>query len=97
MPFMGSSINVALPYIGHEFSLHAIELGWVASSFLLAAAIVLLPLGRAGDLYGRKRLFTRGLVLYFGASLLCAFSWSGAGPDSHACLAGNRRGAGFRN
>ncbi len=39
-PFMGSSINVALPSIGHEFFMGAILLGWVNTAYLLAGAMV---------------------------------------------------------
>ncbi|MCK7506707.1 MAG: MFS transporter [Desulfobacterales bacterium] len=56
-PFMGSSVNVALPMIARDFSMNALSLSWVASSFLLAAAITLVPLGRLADLYGRKIFF----------------------------------------
>ncbi len=56
-PFMGSSVNVALPMIAHEFSMNALSVSWVASSFLLAASITLLPLGRLADIYGRKLFF----------------------------------------
>ncbi|SEM10327.1 drug resistance transporter, EmrB/QacA subfamily [Syntrophus gentianae] len=73
-PFMGSSINVALPALGREFSLHALSLNWVATSFLLAAAMSLVPLGRMADLYGRKRIFLWGIVLYTGASLACSLA-----------------------
>jgi MFS family permease len=71
-PFMGSSVNIALPSIGHEFSMSAILLGWVAYSFLLSAATVLVPIGKIADIWGRKRLFTSGLVIYTLSSFLCA-------------------------
>jgi MFS family permease len=45
-PFMGSAVNVALPRIGEKFGMKAITLGWVATSYILAAAIGLVPLGR---------------------------------------------------
>jgi len=45
-PFMGSSINIALPSISQEFSMSAVLMGWVAYSFLLAAAAVLVLSGR---------------------------------------------------
>ncbi|MBS1117377.1 MAG: hypothetical protein H6Q87_1761, partial [candidate division NC10 bacterium] len=38
-PFMGSSVLIALPTIGREFGVDAIVLGWVATSFILAAAV----------------------------------------------------------
>lgn len=71
-PFMGSSVNIALPSIGYEFSMSAILLGWVAYSFLLAAATVLVPVGRVADIWGRKRVFSFGLVIYTLSSFLCA-------------------------
>lgn len=70
-PFMGSSINVALPRIGDEFALNAVVLSWVSISFLLAAAVLLLPLGRIADIYGRKRIFTYGMAVYTVSSFLC--------------------------
>lgn len=71
-PFMGSSINVALPAISDEFSMPAVLLSWVVTSYLLAAAVFLVPFGRLADIYGRKRLFLYGMWVFAGASLLCA-------------------------
>lgn len=56
-PFMGSAVNVALPNMAKDLSMTALSLSWVASSFILAAAITLVPLGRLADIYGRKRIF----------------------------------------
>jgi len=77
-PFMGSSINIALPSIGREFAMDAVSLGWVATSYLLSVAVFLLPLGRIADIYGRKKIFTIGIIIYTAASLLSAFSTSAA-------------------
>jgi EmrB/QacA subfamily drug resistance transporter len=76
-PFMGSAINLALPSMGIEFSLNAVLLGWIATSFLLATAALLLPAGRLADIYGRTILFKIGLGLYTLASLFCGLSYSG--------------------
>jgi EmrB/QacA subfamily drug resistance transporter len=73
-PFMGSAINVALPTIGKEFSMSAIAMGWVATSFLLSAAMSLVPLGRCADIYGRKRIFLWGVIIFTLSSLLCGLS-----------------------
>jgi len=42
-PFMGSSVNIALPSIGKEFVIDAVLLSWVGTSYLLAAAMSLVP------------------------------------------------------
>jgi EmrB/QacA subfamily drug resistance transporter len=73
-PFMGSSILIALPTIGREFGVDAIVLGWVATSFILAAAIFLLPFGRLADIHGRKRVYAWGIALFTLASLLCGLA-----------------------
>jgi EmrB/QacA subfamily drug resistance transporter len=75
-PFMSSSINIALPAIGGEFSLNAILLGWIATSYLLAAAVFMVPFGKLADIYGMKRIFIYGLACHTFASLLAAFSSS---------------------
>jgi MFS family permease len=75
--FLISSINIALPAIEKSFRLNAISLSWVVTSFLLATAMFLLPMGRWGDLTGIKRLFKSGVVIFTLSSLVCGFSGSG--------------------
>jgi len=76
IPFMGSSINIALPSIGKEFAMDAVLLGWVTASYLLAAAIFLAPFGRMADIYGRKKVFSYGFVIYTLSSFLSVISTS---------------------
>ncbi len=73
-PFMGSSVTVALPMIGRELGLGPLGLSWVATSYLLAAAILLVPFGKLADARGRTRIFTGGMVVYTAASLACTLS-----------------------
>ena len=73
-PFMGSSINVALPIIGKELFISASILAWIATSYLLSISIFLLPSGKIADIYGRKKVFLSGLIIYSLSSLLLAFS-----------------------
>ena len=73
-PFIGSSINIALPAIGKAFSANAIMLSWVATSFLLASAIFLVPFGRIADIYGRKKIFNLGILIYTLSAFACAFA-----------------------
>lgn len=75
-PFMGSSINIALPTIGKEFAMDAILLSWVATAYLLATAVFLLPFGRIADIYGRKMVFRYGILIYTASSLLSAVATS---------------------
>jgi EmrB/QacA subfamily drug resistance transporter len=73
-PFTISSVNVALPVIQKEFGINAIELNWVATSFLLSIAVMLVPAGRIGDIHGRKKVFVGGLVVYTLASVIAVVS-----------------------
>ncbi len=76
-PFMGSAVYVALPTIGREFNMNAVSLGWVATSYLLAAAIFLVPFGRLADISGRMKIFNTGVFIFTISSLLSAASLSG--------------------
>jgi EmrB/QacA subfamily drug resistance transporter len=67
-PFMISSVNVALPAMQADFGMTAVQLSWIATSYLLAVAIVLLPAGKIADLHGRKKVFSLGLLVYTVAS-----------------------------
>lgn len=73
-PFMSSSVNIALPAIGEEFAANAIVLSWIPTAFLLAAAMVAVPFGRIADIYGMKRIFSYGIILFTVASLLSALA-----------------------
>jgi len=73
---MGSSVNVAIPTIGKEFSVDAITLSWIATAYLLVVAICLVPVGRIADIHGRKRVFLSGVVGWTVTSLLCGVATS---------------------
>ncbi len=75
-PFLTSAVNLALPSIGSDLHANAINLGWVISSFILTSAIFLLPFGRLGDIIGRKKIFTTGIVLFTISTFLIVFSQS---------------------
>jgi MFS family permease len=77
VPYTVSSIAVALPAIGSDFNLDPVIMGWVTSAYLLTAAVCIIPFGKIADMYGRKRLFVLGTIIFTGGSLLAALSWSG--------------------
>ncbi len=78
IPFMGSSLNIVLPIIQRELSVNLILLSWIPTVFVLANAATILPLGRLGDIIGRKKVYAFGMVIYTIASLLASISSSGA-------------------
>jgi len=86
--FMFSSVNIALPTIGKEFATEAVLLGWVANATILAAAAVLLPVGRLADIYGRKKIFLYGTLLFAVSSFLCAISHSAISLIAYRILQG---------
>jgi len=75
-PFAGSSVNIALPSIGEKFEMDAISLSWVATAYLLASAMFLVPFGRLADIHGRKKIFTYGTLIFTISSFLLAISTS---------------------
>lgn len=77
-PFLGASINIALPAISEDFTMGAVGMSWVSMAFLLSSAVFLVPLGKLADIRGRKRIFFIGNIIIGASSLLCALSPSGA-------------------
>jgi MFS family permease len=73
-PFLGSAVNLALPSIGKELHANAISLGWVISSYILSTAIFLMPFGKLGDIIGRKKVFSSGILLFTVSTFLIIFS-----------------------
>jgi len=76
-PFIGAAVNLALPKISEDFDLNAVEMSWVAMSYLLSSAVFLVPIGKLADIVGRKRVFFWGNILLVISSALCALSTSG--------------------
>jgi EmrB/QacA subfamily drug resistance transporter len=83
-------VNIALPSIQRDLGFSAAGLEWVVNAYALAFGGLLLLGGRAGDLYGRRRMFMVGIAVFSVASLLGGFS------DSQAWMIGARavQGAG---
>jgi EmrB/QacA subfamily drug resistance transporter len=72
-----SIVNVALPPMQQGLGLTPTGLQWVVSSYTLTFAGFLLLGGRVGDLFGRKRAFVAGLVLFAAASLAAGLAQEG--------------------
>jgi len=77
-----SIVNVALPSIKDALGFSTNGLQWVLNAYTLTFAGFLLLGGRAADLFGRRRMFVAGTVIFSGASLLCAIA-----PSSETLVA----------
>jgi EmrB/QacA subfamily drug resistance transporter len=69
-------VNVALPSIRADLHFSETSLVWVVNAYMLTFGGFLLLGGRLGDLYGQRRLFVAGIVLFTLASLACGLAQS---------------------
>ena len=69
-------VNVALPHIQQALGFSGTGLEWVVNAYAITFGGLLLLGGRAGDIFGRRRVFVFGLLLFSGASLLGGFATS---------------------
>lgn len=67
---------VALPTLSRVYRASASDVAWVATSYLISAAVCIPISGWLGDRFGTKRTFALALVIFTSASLLCGFSGS---------------------
>nr|WSY51620.1 MFS transporter [Streptomyces sp. NBC_00886] len=70
-------VGVALPSIRSSLHLAAADLSWVMSAYLLTFGGLLLVGGRSGDLFGRKKVFSIGLIVFTVASLIGGLATTG--------------------
>ena len=75
-PFMGSATNLAIPAIGAEFNSSPLFLSWIVTSYLLASAAFLLPVGKIADIIGRKKILVTGLISFSFFATLSGLAWS---------------------
>ena len=69
---VGSIANVALPTIAHDMDVTPAASIWVVNAYQLAVTVALMPCASLGDVYGHRRVYIWGLVLYTLGSALCA-------------------------
>src|SRR5258706_16422991 len=67
-------VQVALPDIQRALHSSFADLQWVVDAYALTLAAFLLTAGSLADMYGRRRLYLAGLVVFTGASVLCGFA-----------------------
>jgi EmrB/QacA subfamily drug resistance transporter len=67
-------VNIAIPAISDKLHASLSDILWILNSYVLAYAVLLIPAGRLGDLYGPKLLFVVGMVIFTLASAACGFA-----------------------
>jgi EmrB/QacA subfamily drug resistance transporter len=75
MAFIDSTVvNVALAALQADLHATVADLQWIVESYALSLAALLLTGGSLGDLYGRRRIFTMGVILFAAASIWCGLA-----------------------
>jgi EmrB/QacA subfamily drug resistance transporter len=83
-----SIVNVALPTIKADLGFSESGLQWVITAYAIVFGGLLLLGGRLGDLYGRRRMFVVGLLVFAVGSALAAVAWSSASLIAFRALQG---------
>lgn len=78
-----SGVAIALPSMEHSLRMSPTEITWAVAGYALAFGLTLVPAGRLGDEYGRRKLFLLGLALFAATGVLC-----GAAPDAVVLIIG---------
>jgi EmrB/QacA subfamily drug resistance transporter len=68
------AMNLALPQMATEFDTTTTNLQWVISVYMLALGAGMIPAGRIGDIFGRRRALLAGVALFGLSSVLCALA-----------------------
>lgn len=72
--FDGTATDIALPQIQRSLGANVDDIQWILNAYHLPVASLLLATGKFGDLYGRRRIFLYGLVIFTVASAICGFA-----------------------
>jgi EmrB/QacA subfamily drug resistance transporter len=70
----GTIVNIAIPHIQTYYQTSFSNIEWVMNAYILAFAVLLVTLGRFGDLWGRRKLFVSGMAIFTVGSLACGLA-----------------------
>lgn len=77
--FMGSALNLSVPFIAAEFHVSAEAVGWIISVYILTVAALSVPFGKIADITSRKRILVIGIAVFtvcsFGAAFVPSMKW----------------------
>jgi EmrB/QacA subfamily drug resistance transporter len=83
-----SAVSILLPAISEDTGMGVDTLQWAVTGYSLVGAAVIITAGSLGDLFGRKRVFQFGLLLFVASCVLIALSSSGGMVIAGRCLQG---------
>jgi EmrB/QacA subfamily drug resistance transporter len=69
-------VNVAIPSLQTDLGASDSGIAWIVAAYIFTFALWLVPAGRMGDLYGRRRMFLIGVAVFTVASALCGLATS---------------------
>lgn len=72
----GSIVNTLLPVLRQQFTVDVASVEWVVTAYLLVTSSLLLSFGRLGDLYGHKRTYMGGFIIFVLSSMTCGLAQS---------------------
>lgn len=72
----GSVVNTILPVLRDNFHSSVASIQWVTTIYLIVLSGFLLTFGRLGDLYGHKKIYLWGFLVFIISSALCGVAWS---------------------
>ncbi len=72
-----TAISVSLPTIQKQLGLSNLSLQWIVNAYLLVLSSLLILGGRAGDLFGQRRVYITGVIIFTLASIFCGMATSG--------------------
>jgi EmrB/QacA subfamily drug resistance transporter len=67
-------VTIALPSIQRELDASNADLQWMLNAYLLTITVLVVTLGRFGDMFGRKRVFLSGVAVFTSGSVLAALA-----------------------
>jgi EmrB/QacA subfamily drug resistance transporter len=74
-----SAVTILLPAISEDTGSPVAELQWAVTGYSLVGAAVIVTSGALGDVFGRRKIFLGGLVLFVASCVLIALSQTGGG------------------
>lgn len=77
-PLDGSIVTIAIPSIASSIDIGLEAAVWIPLAYLLLLTVLLINVGRLGDLRGRKRFYTLGFIIFTAGSVLCGSSFNAA-------------------